>query len=137
MTVREAMGPVRVTVGLSHTLGEAARRMTSARVGSAIVLDPKLPGPGILTERDLLRCAGEHGNFAVERVADYVTEHVVYAAPEWALDQAAEVMITGGFRHLIVIKDSEAVGVLSMRDIVRCWITNPKTRPLTSMLVTD
>lgn len=137
MTVGDAMRPVRVTVGLSHTLGETARRMTSAHAGSAIVLDPELSGPAIITERDLLRCAGEHGDFAVERVADYITENVVYAAPDWPLERAAEAMISGGFRHLIVLEGSQATGMLSMRDIVRCWVTDRTTRPLTSLLVAD
>ena len=30
-------------------------------------------------------------------------------------------MVRGGFRHLIVIDGGEAAGVLSVRDIVRCW----------------
>jgi len=44
MTVGEAMSPARITVGTSHTLREAARRMTRGQVGSAVVLDPALPG---------------------------------------------------------------------------------------------
>jgi signal-transduction protein with cAMP-binding, CBS, and nucleotidyltransferase domain len=30
-------------------------------------------------------------------------------------------MVRGGFRHLIVIDDGETAGILSVRDIVRCW----------------
>jgi signal-transduction protein with cAMP-binding, CBS, and nucleotidyltransferase domain len=30
-------------------------------------------------------------------------------------------MVRGRFRHLIVVDDSEIAGVLSVRDIVRCW----------------
>jgi signal-transduction protein with cAMP-binding, CBS, and nucleotidyltransferase domain len=30
-------------------------------------------------------------------------------------------MVRGGFRHLVVVDGGETVGVLSMRDIVRCW----------------
>ncbi len=30
-------------------------------------------------------------------------------------------MVRGGFRHVIVMEEGEVVGILSMRDIVRCW----------------
>jgi signal-transduction protein with cAMP-binding, CBS, and nucleotidyltransferase domain len=29
--------------------------------------------------------------------------------------------VRGNFRHLVVIENYEVVGLLSMRDIVRCW----------------
>ena len=122
MTVGEAMSVVRVTVGTSHTLREAARRMIRGRVGSAVVLDPTLPGPGIITERDVLRCVGEDGNIDRALVGEYVAINVVYATADWPLERAAEQMTAGGFRHLIVLDGSEAVGVLSMRDIVRSWV---------------
>jgi CBS domain-containing protein len=122
MTVGEAMSAVRVTVGTSHTLREAARRMTRGQVGSAVVLDPALPGPGIITERDVLRCIGEDGDIDLALVGEYVADNVVYGAADWPLERAAEAMAAGGFRHLIVLDGSEAVGILSMRDIVRSWV---------------
>jgi signal-transduction protein with cAMP-binding, CBS, and nucleotidyltransferase domain len=30
-------------------------------------------------------------------------------------------MVRSGFRHLVVVENGELIGVLSMRDIVRCW----------------
>jgi signal-transduction protein with cAMP-binding, CBS, and nucleotidyltransferase domain len=30
-------------------------------------------------------------------------------------------MVRGGFRHLVVVEGHEVAGLLSMRDIVRCW----------------
>ena len=36
-----------------------------------------------------------------------------------------------GIRHLVVYEDSELVGVLSMRDIVRVWTTDGATSGMT------
>ncbi len=30
-------------------------------------------------------------------------------------------MVGGNFRHLIVVDGADVTGLLSMRDIVRCW----------------
>ena len=43
------------------------------------------------------------------------------ASPGWTLEQAAAAMVRGGFRHLVVVEGQEVTGLLSMRDIVRCW----------------
>jgi signal-transduction protein with cAMP-binding, CBS, and nucleotidyltransferase domain len=46
---------------------------------------------------------------------------IVFAAPDWSLEEAASAMMRGGFRHLIVLDGGETVGILSVRDVVRCW----------------
>jgi len=101
---------------------DAARRMIDQATGAAVVVDADLPAPGIVTERDVLRCVGHGGDPDRELVGAYLTANVVYAAPEWPLERAAEQMTNGGFRHVIVLDGSEIVGILSMRDIVRRWV---------------
>jgi CBS domain-containing protein len=95
--------------------------MCRRNVGAAIVLDPEAPGPGVITERDLLRsvAAGEEPD--AERVADHLTGNLTFASPEWSLEHAAAAMVRGGFRHLVVVDGGALVGILSMRDIVRVW----------------
>jgi CBS domain-containing protein len=115
------MSDVVVTVGPSHTLREAARLMRDRRVGSAVVSDPEQPGPGILTERDILISIGAGEDPDTEKVADHLTADLVFAAPDWSLEEAAAAMVRGGFRHLIVVDGGEVAGVLSVRDVVRCW----------------
>jgi CBS domain-containing protein len=122
MTVRQAMNQVTVTVGSGHTMREAARRMTDGRTGAAVVIDHDLPAPGIVTERDVLRCAGLGGDLDSELVGAHLTANVVYAAPDWPLQRAAEQMTAGGFRHVIVMDGPDLVGILSMRDIVANWV---------------
>jgi CBS domain-containing protein len=121
MQVREGMTPTVLTVGPDHTLRAVAQLMGRRGVGAAVVMDPDSGGPGIITERDILYSLGEGQDPDTEVVAAHLTSDVVYAAPEWSLEEAAAAMVRGGFRHLIVVERGETVGILSVRDIVRCW----------------
>jgi CBS domain-containing protein len=115
------MSEVVLTVGPGHSLREAAAAMYRRQVGAAVVLDPDAPGPGVITERDILRSVGEGEDPDQERVADHLTANLTFAAPDWSLERAAEAMIRGAFRHLVVVDGGELAGILSMRDIVRSW----------------
>ena len=121
MRVQDGMSGMVLTVGPSHTLREAARLMTERNVGAAVVLDPEAPGPGIVTERDVLRSVGSGQDPDSERVAEHLTSELVFASPDWSLEEAAGAMSRGGFRHLIVVDGGDVKGILSVRDIIRCW----------------
>ena len=119
--VRDGMSSAVLTVGPQHTIRDASKLMAERKIGAAIVVDPEQPGPGILTERDVLDSIGRGQDPDVERVGDHLSPNPTFAAPDWPLERAAEAMVRGGFRHLVVVDAGELVGVLSMRDIVRCW----------------
>ncbi|HEY8638344.1 MAG TPA: CBS domain-containing protein [Solirubrobacteraceae bacterium] len=121
MQVRQGMSTVVLSVGPGHTLRGAAKLMAERKVGAAVVIDPEAHGPGILTERDVVESVAAGQDPDTERVADHLTANLVSAAPDWSLEEAASAMIQGGFRHLIVVDSGEVRGLLSMRDIVRCW----------------
>jgi len=121
MQVRDGMSPMVLTVGPRHTLRAVARLMGEREVGAAAVMDPDGPGPAIITERDILQSIGTGQDPDGESVGDHLTRNVVYAAPDWSLEEAAAAMVQGGFRHLIVLERGETVGILSVRDVVRCW----------------
>ena len=122
LSVKDGMNPIVVTVGPNHSLREAARRMTERQVGAAVVMD-QASGPGIITERDILQSNGRGEDIDAEQVGDHLASELIYAYPDWPLEKAAEKMTTGGFRHVIVLAASGApIAILSMRDIVRCWM---------------
>jgi CBS domain-containing protein len=121
MHVREGMSRTVLTVGPGHSLRAVARLMSERRVGAAVVMDPDGHGPGIITERDILVAIGDGQNPDEETVSEHLTKDVVFAAPDWSLEEAAVAMVQGNFRHLIVLDGGETVGILSVRDIVRCW----------------
>ncbi|WNZ08811.1 CBS domain-containing protein [Streptomyces sp. 11x1] len=121
MLVRDAMTTVVLTIGPDHTLRQAAALMAARRVGAAVVLDPDAGGLGILTERDVLVSVGLGQSPDTERAHAHTTTDVVFATPSWTLEEAARAMAHGGFRHLIVIDEGAPIGIVSVRDIIRCW----------------
>jgi signal-transduction protein with cAMP-binding, CBS, and nucleotidyltransferase domain len=127
MEVRQGMSSVVLTVGPGHTLREAAERMTEKGVGAAVVIDEDRPGPAIVSERDILTSVGRGEDPDDERVADHMTGTVISAAPDWSLERAAVEMSQRHIRHLVVVEGADLVGVLSMRDIVRCWTADGAT----------
>lgn len=131
MEVREGMSSVVLAVGPRHTLREAASKMTEKGIGAAIVYDDESPAPRIITERDILYAIGSGKDPDSARVADHMSESVISASPGWSLEQAAQEMTKRNIRHLVVVEGGQLIGVLSMRDIVRCWTSAGATVSVT------
>jgi signal-transduction protein with cAMP-binding, CBS, and nucleotidyltransferase domain len=119
MRVKDAMSPISAIVGPEHTLQQAAVRMVQHKTGAAVVIDHTLPGPAVVTERDLLRAVAAGEDPATAVVEDRMTGEVVTAAPDWPIADAATLMVKHGVRHVLVFEGSELAGILSMRDVVR------------------
>ncbi len=116
-TLAEIMRPEFVEVAPEDTLGEVAERMTALDMGAVAVKDfGRLIG--ILTERDLLRAMAARVHTSDARVREWMTEDPVTVAAELDAEDAAEMMIAGGFRHLPVVDAGGAVvGVVSLRRV--------------------
>ena len=130
MLVQDGMSRIVLTVNPGHSLRAAALAMSERRVGAAVVIDLDQPGPGIVTERDILQSIAAGQDPDTEIVAGHLSSRLTFASPDWSLERAAEAMVKGGFRHLVVVDGGELTGVLSMRDIVRCWVGSYATSEL-------
>jgi CBS domain-containing protein len=129
VNVQDAMTSGVLTITPARTLRDAARVMTEHNVGALVVLDPEQPGPGIVSERDVVRSVSAGGDPHRELVRDHLTPNAIFAGCDWPLEDAAATMTAGGFRHLVVLDGGELVGIISMRDIVRAWGAEPTGRP--------
>jgi CBS domain-containing protein len=104
-------------VAPEDTLGQAAEAMVERGVGSAVVSDfGRLIG--ILTERDLLRAVAGRVHSSEARVREWMTAEPVTASASTELKEAAQTMLEHGFRHLPVVDDDRAIGIVSIRDVV-------------------
>ena len=95
--------------------------MVKARVGSAVVMEGSWLA-GILTERDVLRAAASGSDLTQSPVSEWMTRNPRTAASDMAVGEAADVMLTNGFRHLPVVEGRELKGVVSIRDVLASGI---------------
>ena len=121
MRVRDAMTEHVLTITPGRSLREAAKFMTEHNVGAVVIIDPEEPGPGIITERDVVRSLGAGEDPDAEFVRDHLTSRATFADGDWDLEKAADAMAKGGFRHLVVVEDGELAGIISMRDLIQVW----------------
>jgi CBS domain-containing protein len=111
------MTPDVLTTSGERPVAEVTKLMVQARVGSAVVMQ----GPwliGILTERDVLRAAASGSDLTTSPVSAWMTRDPTTAAPDMASDEALDVMLNRGFRHLPVVEGRKLIGIVSIRDIV-------------------
>jgi CBS domain-containing protein len=102
-------------------VADAAEAMVHGRFGSAVIV---VGGAlvGILTERDVLRAAAGRGDLSSEPLRNWMTEDPVTSPPDQDSEDASEIMLAGGFRHLPVVEGAELVGIVSLRDLLSARI---------------
>jgi CBS domain-containing protein len=117
MRIGDVMRGEFITVAPEDTLGEVARKMVDKNMGAVIVKDyGRLIG--ILTERDMLKAMAARVHTSEARVRQWMTPDPVTITPDVALDEAAQIMLDNGFRHLPVMEGSTVVGYVSLRRVV-------------------
>jgi CBS domain-containing protein len=125
-TVDTIMSRDLVTVDAELPLAEAARTLDGRRVGAALVFAGERLA-GILTERDVLRAVAA-GRVEGTTAAEWMTPGPETIEPSDSTSHAATLMIQGGFRHLPVLDGDRAVGIVSIRDLMRVVLDDETPR---------
>src|ERR687898_1057797 len=94
-----------------------AAAMVKRRLGSAVVMQGQML-VGIFTERDVLRAAASGRDLARSPMSRWMTRDPETARPNADSEQAAEIMLGSGFRHLPVVEGNALVGIVSLRDLL-------------------
>lgn len=113
------------TTPRDSSVSEVAASMLKGRFGSAIVLEGKRLS-GIFTERDVLRAAASGADLSSSPVSDWMTNDPVTVHADMDSDDATELMMSNGFRHLPVVEGQTLIGIVSLRDILRTRIRRPQ-----------
>jgi CBS domain-containing protein len=104
-TLGELMTKEVLEVAPEDTLGQAAEAMVERGVGSAVV-------------SDFMRAVAGRVHSSEARVREWMTAEPVTASASTELKEAAQTMLEQGFRHLPVVEEDRAIGIVSIRDVV-------------------
>src|SRR6266508_505608 len=110
-----------LTTAAERPVAEVTGMMVKARVGSAVVMQGSWLA-GMLTERDVLRAAASGSDLTKSPVSEWMTRNPITATPDTTIGEAAEVMLSNGFRTLSVEEGRELKGVVSIRDVLASGI---------------
>jgi CBS domain-containing protein len=109
------------------TLADAVDMLVTRRIGSVLVIDASGNIAGIISERDVVRAISNQGAAAMSlRVAEAMTAEVVVCDPDDSIDQVMEVMTSGRFRHLPVVRRGELYGLVSIGDVVKARLEDAR-----------
>lgn len=123
--IRDIMRTDVIDVEMSATLQDAAALMREKSI-SALVVTEHDRLVGIMTERDMVKAMADGVDAPVHNVRDYMTRAPVSAQPEASIEEATQIMLENGFRHLPVVDtDKRLVGIVSIRDLARAGISLP------------
>lgn len=122
--LREIMTPAVFTTHPDTPLIEVAQRMVQGRFGSALVLQGSWL-VGIFTERDIVRAAASGFDPKTAIISEWMTKDPITASPDMESEDAAQIMVENGFRHLPVVEGREVAGIVSLRDIFAARIKRP------------
>lgn len=119
-TILAEKGRSVATIDPARTLGEAARELSSRRIGAVVIVDGDMTVLGILSERDIVRAVAKRGSAALdEPVREYMTGRVVTCKGQAGINDVMQLMTDGKFRHIPVVEDGRLAGIVSIGDVVK------------------
>jgi CBS domain-containing protein len=127
LTVHDLMNTRVVTASSDDPVAITAAAMIRHKVGSALIMQGRFLA-GILTERDVLRAAASGNDLTQSPVSAWMTKDPEQASPDTTVEDAGQLMLLHGFRHLPVVEGREVVGVVSLRDLAAARIRRPAAR---------
>jgi CBS domain-containing protein len=109
-----------ISIEPGATLADATRLLAQRRIGAALILGADRRIVGIISERDIVRVLAERGAAALdEPVSRTMTRDVLTCTPSDAVASIMERMTIGKFRHMPVVEQGQAIGLVSIGDIVK------------------
>ena len=132
-TVGDLMTPEPLMLDEDRTVIDAARAMKERDIGNVLV---RFPGNvyGIVTDRDIVVrwLAGEAKDAASQRLGDVCSRDLAAVAADASIGDAFRLMAERAIRRLLVLRDGEPVGIVSLGDLAIAEDGSPTLRMISA-----
>jgi CBS domain-containing protein len=119
-TILRGKGDWVATIRPDATIAEAVDMLNRERVGALVVSEDGTELAGVLSERDIVRALGRHGEDLLSRpVDDIMTRNVITCEPADTVAELMSEMTNRRIRHLPVVVDGRLRGIVSIGDVVK------------------
>jgi CBS domain-containing protein len=120
------MRPPLTTVQPNDHVAAAAYLMRHEAATALVVLDPQTNRPmGLITEADIVQLVADGRDADAVRIHDLMTTRLSVIRATSSIREAANIMITGRFRHLPVVEEASLIGMIDITDICRALLDAP------------
>lgn len=124
ITARDCMVTDVITISPSADVIDAVQLLIKHRVSGAPVVDSKGKYLGVFSEKCsmhvLLDAAYEQ--LPVHDVRSFMDSEAQTISPETHLLSIAQVFLLTPYRRLPVLEDGKLVGLVTRRDVMKCWM---------------
>jgi CBS domain-containing protein len=107
-----------VYVHANDTLKQVSQTLVDESIGAALVRGPH-GVIGLISERDLVRAIADGVSLSRTPVEDVMTTDLVIATPHDELLDVVHRMLDAEVRHMPVVENGVAYGMVSVRDALR------------------
>jgi CBS domain-containing protein len=109
-----------VTVWPDIRLDHATQLFDERAIASVVVVDHHNRTLGIFTDRELVRAVARHGAAALELpVVQAMLTPAPFCSPDDTVGHVLRIMTDNRVRHVLVLRDSAMVGIVSIGDLVK------------------
>jgi signal-transduction protein with cAMP-binding, CBS, and nucleotidyltransferase domain len=116
-----------ITIREGETAAGAARKMHENDIGCLVVLGTAGEVAGVITERDIIKkVVAQSENPGKLAVGEIMNNTVISCNMDTPLARAQRMMTAHGIRHIPIIEEGVAVGMLSSRDILAHQLSRTK-----------
>ncbi len=124
--VHELVQRPSVYVHPNDTLQRVSQTLIEESIGAALVRGPH-GAIGLVSERDIVRALADGADPSVTRAEEVMIEELVTVGPNDSTLDAVHRMLDAEVRHLPVVEDGVAGGMISARDALRALLEAQET----------